>query len=255
MVIKLKNITKSFGEIQIHRGISFTLSKGETIGLLGSSGSGKSALLRSIIGLNQIDSGEIYFHDTRIDHLHENDLTYFRTKISYSFQNGALFDSLTVFDNIAYPLYEHTKLSNHEIKFKVNEMLELVGLPDKGQVMPNDLSGGMQKRVGMARSMILMPEVILYDEPTAGLDPANTTNVVGLMNKLKQTGISAIFVTHDIPAAMSLCDRILFLHQGLIYYSGTPKEFYQSTDNIIKQFLSLNVATGVGVDVSVGVGL
>jgi len=199
VILELKNIEKSFGTHQIHKGINLTLHKGESLGLLGGSGTGKSVLLRSIIGLEQIDNGTISFKGIRIDHLSENALVPFRIKISYSFQNGALFDSINVFENIAYPLFEHTKLSYQEIKEKVAEMLKIIDLEGKEEIMPSDLSGGMQKRVGMARAMILDPEIILYDEPTAGLDPANTLNVVALMQKLKQKGLASIFVTHDIP--------------------------------------------------------
>jgi phospholipid/cholesterol/gamma-HCH transport system ATP-binding protein len=238
VILELKNIHKTFGTNHIHRGISLSLKKGESLGLLGGSGAGKSALLRSIIGLERIDSGEIYFQNTRIDQLSENDLRSFRTKISYSFQSGALFDSINVFENIAYPLFEHTKLSFNQIKAKVKEMLALIDLPGKEKIMPSDLSGGMQKRVGMARAIILHPEIILYDEPTAGLDPSNTLNVISLMEKLKRSGLASIFVTHDIPSAVMLCDRIVVLSHGKIIFSGTPLEFEQSDDPVVRSFIT-----------------
>jgi phospholipid/cholesterol/gamma-HCH transport system ATP-binding protein len=238
VILELKNIHKTFGANHIHRGISLSLKKGESLGLLGGSGAGKSALLRSIIGLERIDSGEIYFQNTRIDQLSENDLRRYRTKISYSFQSGALFDSINVFENIAYPLFEHTKLSFHQIETKVKEMLALIDLPGKEKVMPSDLSGGMQKRVGMARAIILHPEIILYDEPTAGLDPSNTLNVISLMEKLKRSGLASIFVTHDIPSAVMLCDRIVVLSHGTIIFSGTPLEFEQSDDPVVRSFIT-----------------
>lgn len=238
VILELKNIHKNFGKNHIHRGVSFTLNKGESLGLLGGSGAGKSALLRSIIGLERIDSGEIYFQNIRIDQLDENELRSFRTRISYSFQSGALFDSINVFENIAYPLYEHTKLSLKEITIKVKEMLSLIDLPGKEDIMPSDLSGGMQKRVGMARAIILHPDIILYDEPTAGLDPSNTLNVISVMEKLKKSGLASIFVTHDIPSAIMLCDRILVLNQGKIIFNGTPKEFEQSDDPVVRSFIT-----------------
>ena len=235
-ILELKNIHKSFGSNKIHRGISLSLKKGESLGLLGGSGTGKSVLLRSIIGLERIDQGEILFHGERYDHLPEDQLTPFRIKLSYSFQNGALFDSINVFENIAYPLFEHTRFSYQQIKDKVAEMLKLIDLPGRENVMPSDLSGGMQKRVGMARAMILNPEVVLYDEPTAGLDPANTLNVVALMQRLKDKGLASIFVTHDIPSALSLCDRIVVLHEGKIVFDDTPINFQNSDDPIVKTF-------------------
>lgn len=237
ILLEIDNVQKSFGEHQVHRGVSFKLHKGESIGLLGGSGTGKSVLLRSIIGLERIDSGEIRFKGERIDNLSETELAPFRIQISYSFQSGALFDSVNVYENIAYPLFEHTKMKDQEIKHKVDEMLKLIDLEGKGFLMPSDLSGGMQKRVGMARSIILNPSIVLYDEPTAGLDPANTLNVVSIMAKLKEQGFSSIFVTHDIPSALSLCDRILVLHEGKIHFNGTPIEFQNSSDPITQKFI------------------
>jgi phospholipid/cholesterol/gamma-HCH transport system ATP-binding protein len=238
IILELKNIHKSFDKNQIHRGVNLTLHPGESLGLLGGSGSGKSALLRSIIGLERIDQGEILFKGERIDNLSENALRPFRIKISYSFQSGALFDSINVFENIAYPLFEHTKFSYLQIQDKVADMLKLIDLEGKEELMPSDLSGGMQKRVGMARSMILNPEIILYDEPTAGLDPANTLNVISLMQKLKKKGLASIFVTHDIPAAISLCDRIVVLNEGIIAFNGNPEEFQNSENPIVQKFLT-----------------
>lgn len=237
-ILEIKNIHKSFGKHKIHQGVSFDLYRGESLGLLGGSGTGKSVLLRSLIGLERIDQGEIIFDGKRIDHLSEDELVPYRIKISYSFQSGALFDSINVFENIAYPLFEHTKLKYHEIQEKVKEMLGLIDLPGREKVMPSDLSGGMQKRVGMARSMILNPEIILYDEPTAGLDPSNTLNVVSLMQKLKEKGLASIFVTHDIPSALMLCDRILVLHEGKIIFNDTPTNFQNSNDPIVRKFSS-----------------
>ncbi len=238
VILEIKDIHKSFGKHKIHQGVNFTLKKGESLGLLGGSGTGKSVLLRSIIGLERIDQGEIIYKQQRIDNLSEDALVKFRIQISYSFQSGALFDSINVFENIAYPLFEHTQFSYAQIKDKVSEMLKLIDLPGKENLMPSDLSGGMQKRVGMARSMILNPDIVLYDEPTAGLDPANTLNVVSLMEKLKKKGLSSIFVTHDIPSAIMLCDRILVLHEGQIIFNDTPIAFQNSKDPIVQKFIS-----------------
>lgn len=237
-LLEVKNVEKSFGDKRIHRGVNFSLFKGETIGLLGNSGTGKSVLLRSLIGLEEIDAGEISYRGQRLDHLSEEALFPFRTKISYSFQSGALFDSINVFENVAYPLFEHTKLKEKEIEARVMEILETVNMSESRDLMPSDLSGGMQKRVGLARSMALNPEILLYDEPTAGLDPVNVELVLEIMKKFKEQGFSGIFVTHDIPAAKKICDRLLILKDGEIYFSGSVGEFEKSDDSFIKSFSS-----------------
>ena len=236
-ILELKNIRKSFDDKKIHQGLSLTLSPGETIGLLGRSGTGKSVLLRSIIGLEQIDGGEILFHGDRIDLLTEQQLYPIRTKISYSFQNAALFDSISVFENLAYPLFEHTRLTEDEVEVKVMEALDMVNLTESRDLMPSDLSGGMQKRIGMARSMILHPEILLFDEPTAGLDPVNIEMVIETIEKFKAQGISGILVTHDITTAKRVCDRILILKEGKIAFNGSVQEFEASNDSFVQSFL------------------
>lgn len=235
-ILEVKNLHKSFEDKQIHRGVNFLLKTGETLGLLGPSGTGKSVLLRSIIGLEEIDEGEIYFHQQRIDNLTETQLYPIRTQISYAFQSGALFDSISVFENIAYPLFEHTKCSESEIQDRVMQILKVVNMEDAWDLMPSDLSGGMQKRVGLARAMVLNPEILLYDEPTAGLDPVNVEMVLEVMSRFKEKGVSGIFVTHDIPAAKKICDRILILKEGKIGFNGTIEEFEASTDPFVQTF-------------------
>lgn len=236
-ILEIKNLQKAFGGKKIHQGVTFHMGAGETLGILGPSGTGKTVLLRSIIGLEMIDSGEIHFHQKRIDTLSEEELYSIRTKISYSFQNAALFDSISVFENVAYPLFEHTKLSEKEIETKVLEVLKIVNMEHARALMPSDLSGGMQKRVGLARSMILKPEILLYDEPTAGLDPINVEMVLEVMDKAKSQGISGILVTHDIPTAKRICDRIIILKDGKVNFHGTVKEFEESTDSFVQSFL------------------
>ena len=235
-ILEIKNVYKSFDDKEVHKGVSFYLKAGETIGLLGPSGTGKSVLLRAIIGLEEIDSGEIWFHEQRIDTLPESRLYQVRTKISYSFQSGALFDSISVFENIAYPLFEHTKLSEKEIEIRVMEMLKTVNMEEARDLMPSDLSGGMQKRVGLARAMVINPEILLYDEPTAGLDPINVEMVLEVMKRFKTKGVSGIFVTHDIPAARKICDRLLILKDGKIGFNGSIEEFDKSEDPFVQTF-------------------
>lgn len=236
LILEIKNLHKSFGNNTLHNNLSFNLKEGECLGILGPSGTGKSVLLRSIIGLEHIDSGEIYFQGHRIDDLTERMLFKIRTQVSYAFQSGALFDSMTVYDNLAYPLYEHTTDSEEVVAQKIKETLSIVGLEGRENLMPSDLSGGMQKRVGLARAIILNPAIVLYDEPTAGLDPLNIDKVVGILSKLKKSGFSSIFVTHDIPAAIAVCDRIIILGGGGIIFEGTPHDMEMSESKQVQDF-------------------
>ena len=236
--ISIRNLHKSFGPKNILKGINYDLRKGEILGFFGGSGTGKSVILRSIIGLEHPDSGEILFEGKNIAHLNEEELIDVRKKIAYVFQNGALFDSLTVEENIAYPLLEHTNLSRAEIKVQIEEMLKLIGLEGSNHLYPNNLSGGMQKRVGVARSIIMKPQIILYDEPTAGLDPYNTNRLIDLMARIRTLGNSAIFVTHDIPAAFKVSDRVAILYRGQIHAIDTPENIQKSTDPIVKAFIN-----------------
>jgi phospholipid/cholesterol/gamma-HCH transport system ATP-binding protein len=235
-LIQIKNFQKSFGEKIVHRNVSFEVRKGECLGLIGGSGTGKSVLLRSLIGLEKPDSGDVLFDGIRINDLGEQELNKIRTRMAYAFQGGALFDSMNVFDNLAYPLREHTELSEIQIEKKIGELLKTFGLSGNEKTMPSSLSGGMQKRVGLARAIILGPEVILYDEPTAGLDPYNTKKIQELIVQLKSTGASAILVTHDMPVAFSTCDRIAMLVDGQIKVIGTVEEIEAQDGNLIARF-------------------
>ena len=234
--LRIKDIHKSFGTKQVHKGVSFDLKKGEILGLFGGSGTGKSVVLRSIIGLEHPDKGEIIFENKNLVELSEKELFEVRTKIGYVFQNGALFDSLTVEENLAYPLKAHSKLSDEEIHTKVNHMLELVDMKGSNNLLPNELSGGMQKRAGLARAIILEPKIILFDEPTAGLDPVNTERLLNNILEFKKKGMTGIFVTHDIPAAFKICDRIAILYEGKIELILTPDEMKASSDPLVKSF-------------------
>lgn len=194
--------------------------------------------MRSIIGLEEPDSGEIIFNNENIVGLPENEFNKVRTQIGYVFQNGALFDSLTVEENLAYPLQEHTQMSEQDIKERVNSMLSLIDMKDTNHLYPNELSGGMQKRAGLARAIILQPKIILFDEPTAGLDPVNTKRLLENIKKLKSQGITGIFVTHDIPSAFEIADRIAILYQSKIYYIDTVENIKRSKDPLVQSFVS-----------------
>ncbi len=217
-LLRVSNFNKAFGKKVIHRNVNFTLKKGECLGLIGGSGTGKSVLLRSLIGLEKPDSGEIFFHQSRVDNLAEKQWYPVRLRIAYAFQGGALFDSMTVFENIAYPLREHTDLDEQRIAKKIMETLTKFGLADSVHLYPGSLSGGMQKRLGLARAIILHPEVILYDEPTAGLDPANTRIIEDTILSLKGSNNASILVTHDMPVAFEVCDRIALLRNQSIEF-------------------------------------
>ena len=238
IALEIKNIHKSFGDKVVHQGVSFSLKTGEILGLFGGSGTGKSVILRSIIGLEKPDNGEIFFEGQDISKISERKLTHVRTKIGYVFQNGALFDSLTVEENLSYPLKEHTSLSDEKIHTRVEEMLELIDMKGSNNLLPAELSGGMQKRAGMARATILEPKIILFDEPTAGLDPVNTKRLLDNILKLKAKGITGIFVTHDIPAALEISDRIALLNKGKIHVIDTVDNIIKSKDPLVQSFVS-----------------
>ena len=215
-VISVRSFHKKFGLKTVHQDVTFDLHVGECLGLIGGSGSGKSVLLRSLIGLESPDGGDILIDNKSILNLSEDELFPVRKKVTYVFQGGALFDSLTVFDNLAYPLREHFQLNEEEIHAKVINKLKEFGLPNTEHLFPNALSGGMQKRIGLARSMMMDPEVVLYDEPTAGLDPFNTRNIQDLILQNKKNKMTSILVTHDMPVAYAVCDRMILLKNGVI---------------------------------------
>ena len=238
IAVSISNLSKSFGPKKVLSSIAYELRRGEILGFFGGSGTGKSVILRSLIGLEKPDTGTIIFKGQDIAQLSEDSLIEVRKKIGYVFQNGALFDSQTVEQNIAYPLLEHTQLPTVEIHTRVKEMLALIGLQGTENLLPASLSGGMQKRVGVARAIIMKPEIILYDEPTAGLDPFNTNRLLDLMLKVKNLGNTAIFVTHDLPAAFKVSDRIAILYQGRIHVIDTVKKVRESTDPVVQAFLA-----------------
>ena len=235
-LIEIKNFKKSFQGHDVHKDINLSIFSGECLGIIGGSGVGKSVLLKSLIGLIKPDHGQVLFKGQDITKLNEDQLVEVRKKIAYVFQNGALFDSLSVYENLAYPLKEHTNMSEDDIYQKIYKTLDEFGVLNAIEKYPAELSGGMQKRVGLARSIIMDPEVILYDEPTAGLDPYNTKIIQETIIKLKNKNVTSIFVTHDMPSAFAVCDRIAFLNQGVVAAVSEIKEIENNSDNEISAF-------------------
>ena len=236
-LIQIRGVEKRFERKDVHKGINLTVKKGEVLTLMGGSGTGKSVLLRSIIGLERPDAGSIHFHGIDVTKLNEEKLVAVRKRVAYVFQYGALFDSYSVFENLAYPLREHTKLDEAAIGKRVADALAAVGLAGSEQLLPADLSGGMQRRVGVARAIILEPEVILYDEPTTGLDPYNTKQILRILLQLQKQGVTSVLVTHDMHSIFEVTDRVAFLRAGKIQAIGTAKEISDSPDKELQAFI------------------
>ncbi len=234
----MDSFKKSFDGKTVHKDVSFDVKKGCVLGLLGGSGSGKSVILRALIGLEKPDEGSIQILGTDVLKLSEEELYPLREKVAYVFQDGALFDSMTVFENVAFPLREHSKLSRTQIKDRVSKILQDFGLAGSESLLKGELSGGMQKRVGLARAIVSDPEIILYDEPTAGLDPINTLKIQDLILKLKERDKTAILVTHDMPTAMAVCDDICLLHDGRIVARASVEELRANPKHPIYNFMT-----------------
>ena len=232
------DLHKSFGAKAVLRGVNLDIPRGETVVVLGGSGSGKSVLLRHAIGLHHPDQGEVWVDDEEITELSETELVEPRKKVGMLFQAGALFDSMTVLDNVAFALREHTNQSEAEVRERVAKVLSLVELEEVEQLMPADLSGGMRKRVALARAIALAPRAILYDEPTTGLDPITANTINQLIRSLQERlGVTSIVVTHDIHSAFTVGNRLAFLDEGTIVYEGTIEEAKQATDAKLRRFL------------------
>jgi phospholipid/cholesterol/gamma-HCH transport system ATP-binding protein len=236
--IRYLDVFKSFGDKEVLRGLTLEIGEGETVVVLGGSGSGKSVLIRHTIGLHNPDSGEVWVDGVEVTGLDEDELVETRMKVSMLFQAGALFDSMTVYENVSYALHEHTDWDENRILERVREVLSLVELEDVEGLMPSDLSGGMRKRVALARAIALSPRAILYDEPTTGLDPITANTINQLIRSLQQRlGITSIVVTHDIQSAFMVGDRIAFLHNGKIRFDGTVEEAKRSEEPLLRSFL------------------
>jgi phospholipid/cholesterol/gamma-HCH transport system ATP-binding protein len=236
-IIEVKNLYISFGGKKVLKGVSFSLEQGECLGLIGGSGEGKSTLLRSIIGLEYPSSGKILFEGGYITNLSEEEYISIRKKISYVFQGGALFDSMTVYENLAFSLREHTGYSETKIREIVLYELKEFELEGCENMYPIELSGGMQKRVGIARATISKPKVILYDEPTSGLDPYKKRNMQNTIMKLQKRGTTSMMVTHDMSTALRVCDRVALLSGGKIKAIDTPKNFKESHNVLLNNFV------------------
>ena len=239
VVISVKDLVKNFGSRRILNGVSVDIYQGETLVVMGGSGCGKSTFLRHLIGSIRPDSGEVWMFGKDIAKASDEEMDEIRKKFGMLFQSGALFDSLTVAENIALPLREHAKLDENIISIVVKMKLELVGLRGFESLMPSQLSGGMKKRVGLARAIVMDPKIIFYDEPTAGLDPVMT----GVVDKLtidltKKLQITSVVVTHDMNSVFRIADRIVMLHQGNILQIGTPEEIKNSKNPHVRQFIS-----------------
>lgn len=237
-MIAVRGLTKSIGEQEILRGVDLDVGKGETLVIIGRSGGGKSVLLKNLVGLMQPDAGEIWIEGQNIIGLSERKLAAIRRKVGILFQGGALFDSMTVEENIAFPLKEAGERDRNIIKEKVREMLEVIELEGQENKMPVNLSGGMKKRVGLARSIIRRPSCVLYDEPTAGLDPVVSDSINQLIRRLQERyHVTSIVVTHDMKSAFQIGDHIAYLHEGRIYFYGTTAEIERSSDPLLQDFL------------------
>jgi phospholipid/cholesterol/gamma-HCH transport system ATP-binding protein len=237
-LIDLRHVSKRFGWLVVLNDVSLRVEAGKCLVVIGASGTGKSVLLKHIVGLLKPDKGEVWFKDQRIDTLSERKLMEVRTRFGFLFQMGALFDSLSVLDNVAFPLVEHTKKSPEEIKRIATQMLGLVGLPNVGSKMPAELSGGQKKRVGLARAIALEPEVILYDEPTTGLDPIRADVINELILKLQhELKVTSIVVTHDMQSAFKVADRIVMLNEGKIVFDGTSAEIQATEIPVVRRFV------------------
>ena len=239
LVIKAQDVVKHFGERTVLDGINLEVYKGETFVIMGGSGCGKRTFLRHVIGSLKPDSGKIYLLGKDLSALGEDEMDAVKKKIGMSFQSAALFDSMTVGENVSLPLREHTKLDKNVIDIVVKMQLELVGLRGFEDLMPSQLSGGMRKRVALARAIVMDPEVVFYDEPTAGLDPI----VAGVIDKLildlsKKLSITSIVVTHDMKSVFSIADRVAMLYEGKVLEVGTPDQIRTSKNQMVQQFIS-----------------
>ncbi|ADK83580.1 ABC transporter related protein [Desulfarculus baarsii DSM 2075] len=241
-IIELRDLVKNFGRQRVLDGLNLTIPRGRITVIIGRSGGGKSVLLKHMIGLIKPDAGQVLVGGQDIGHLDDRQLNQIRRRFGMLFQDAALFDSMSVFDNVAFPLREHTSHSAAEIARIVADKLRMVGLPGVEAKMPSQLSGGMRKRVGLARAIALEPEIVLYDEPTTGLDPLMTEAINRLIaDTQERLGITSVVISHDIAGALKIAHQIAMLYQGRIIASGSPEQIGDSDDPVVRQFISGSV--------------
>ena len=237
-MISLQNVHKAFGPKKVLEGFSLDVHEGETVAIIGYSGTGKSVAIKHIVGLLEPDEGTVFVDDLEVPKLTRPELYALRAKIGYVFQFAALFDSMTVGDNVAMGLRKQGTHSEQEIADRVQESLALVDLPDTSELMPVELSGGMRKRVGIARAIALKPKYLLYDEPTTGLDPVTSAVINELMMRTQRTlGVTSILITHDMKSAYTVASRIAMLYEGKVRQVGTVEEVQQTADPVVRQFI------------------
>lgn len=241
-VINIENVFKSFGPKNILRGVDLELYKGENLVVLGRSGTGKSVLIKIISGLLYPDSGNVIVLNHDVPSLNEKELQALRLRIGFSFQNSALYDSMTIRENLEFPLVRNKRnLTRKEINYEVHSVLEAVGLLESINQMPSELSGGQKKRIGIARTLILKPDIMLYDEPTAGLDPITCIEINGLINEVQQQyNTSSIIITHDLSCAKMVGDRVVMLLDGRFERQGSFEEIFETDDERVKSFYDYN---------------
>jgi len=237
-VISIRGLRKSFGNLHVLRGVDLELHRGENVAVLGRSGSGKSVLIKIIAGLLKPDAGQVWVLGQDVEHLRGKELDAFRQKIGFSFQNSALYDSMSIRENLEFPLVRNVRnLSRADINRAVEERLDEVGLLQTIDQMPSELSGGQRKRIGIARTLMLKPEIMLYDEPTSGLDPITSVEINSLINDVRQrTGASSIIITHDLTCAKTTADRVAMLLDGTFEQIGTFDEVFSDPDERVQQF-------------------
>jgi len=240
-VVVLSDVHKSFGGKKVLDGASLTVERGETVAVLGASGSGKSVTLKTVNGLIPPDRGSVHVLGVDVDDSSERDLQALRRRVSYLFQGGALFDSLSVFENVAFPLREHLDLDPREIARRVEKLLSMVQLEDASALDPAELSGGMRKRVALARALALEPQIILYDEPTTGLDPVTGSAIADLITELdRNLGVTSLVVTHDIPLVRRVAERVAFLDDGRFIYTGGLSDVDAIAPDVVRRFFAVD---------------
>jgi phospholipid/cholesterol/gamma-HCH transport system ATP-binding protein len=238
-MIEVRHLKKSFGSHRILDGVSFAVETGESVVIIGRSGGGKSVLLKHLIGLLTPDAGQVLIDGEDISGMNERQLLRVRGKFGMLFQGAALFDSLTVAENVAFALRREHKIPAKEIRRKVADVLDVVELSGTEEKKPSELSGGMRKRVGLARAIIYQPQIVLYDEPTTGLDPVVSDSIDQLILRVRdRLKVTTVVVTHDMRSARRVGQRILMLHEGKIYFAGTPEEVFNSTDPVVHRFVN-----------------